>query len=458
MTKNTSTPFFTRDPLFYKSFFKMMLVVAFQNLVAYSVNMLDNIMLGSYSQTALSGAATVNQIFFVVSQLAIAIGNSLVVMSSQYWGKKDTDKIRRATAIAVFYTAAASAIVFILCTVLNSRLLGIFTSDQEIIREGTIYLGILKWTFVFYLFSSLFIAMLRSVEIVRISFVISVISLIINGTINYTLIFGKFGFPEMGIRGAAIGTLVARTVELLIVIFYVAKADKKIRFFGKNPFADFKLKGSMTGEFLKISTPAVISKLAWSISTPVQTALLGYLSADAIAANSVATTFFQYLKVTVVAIASSSAVMIGKSIGEGNEEKVKAEARTLSVIDLCVGCLLGFLLFMFRGQLLSYYNLTEQAKIYADHFIIIMSLVMVTMSYQMPVSTGILEGGGDVKFHMYLNIISVWVIVIPLSFLAVFVWNLPAEWIVIIVQSDQIFKCLPIFIRFRSYKWIHKIS
>lgn len=173
------------------------------------------------------------------------------------------------------------------------QLIGLFTTSSEIIKEGQAYLGILKWTFVLFLISNLLISMLKR-GTVRISFIISVVSLLANGGINYTLIFGHFGFPEMGIRGAAIGTLIARSLEFLIVLFYVIKADKKVQIFRGNVFREiFSTENKkLWTEFIRVSSPVILSNMLWSISVPMQTAILGHLSADAIAANSVVTTFF----------------------------------------------------------------------------------------------------------------------------------------------------------------------
>lgn len=457
---NTKENFFIKDRSFYKTLAILILTVAGQNLIAYSVNMLDNIMLGSYSQAALSGAATVNQIFFMVQQTALSIGSALVTVASQYWGKKQMDPIRRITWIAMKFNLLAAVVALILCAAVPMQLLSLFTTSSEIIQQGAEYLKILKWSFVFFMISNLFISMLRSVEIVRIALVTSIVSLIVNGGINYTLIFGKFGFPEMGIRGAAIGTLIARAVELGIVLVYVAKIEHRVRF-----FEIFKKSGSERAgnkefrqTFTKVCTPILVSSMIWAISVPMQTAILGHLSDDAIAANSVATTFFQYLKVIVVAMASASAVMIGKSIGEGEKAKVRAAGRTLSVIDVGIGVVLAIILYLLRNPLLSFYQLTDTARVLAEHFMIIMSFVMVAMSYQMPVSVGVLQGSGDANFCMRLNMISIWVIVMPLSFLSAFVWKLPVELVVLAVQSDQFFKGIPIFFRFRSYRWIHELT
>lgn len=138
MINDHQESFFTRDKNFYRTFFRLMLVVALQNLVAYSVNMLDNMMLGSYSQNALSGAATVNQVFFIINQLAIAIGNALIVMSSQYWGKRDTRSIKKLTGISLTFSLLAAAIVFGICAAFPEQLLKIFTTSPEIIEQGQI--------------------------------------------------------------------------------------------------------------------------------------------------------------------------------------------------------------------------------------------------------------------------------------------------------------------------------
>ena len=452
--KTARTTFFTRDKNFYKTFFWLMLVVALQNLVAYSVNMLDNIMLGSYSQNALSGAATVNQIFFIVNQLALSIGNALVAICSQYWGKQETEEIRKLTGAALALSILIAAVVVTACTCMPERLLGIFTTSPEIIAEGKAYLGLLKWTFLLFMISNLLIAMLRSVEVVKISFVISVVSLITNGCINYTLIFGRFGMPEMGIMGAAIGTLVARILELVIVVIYIIK-DKKIELFKQKLLQS---DDSLRKDYMKAAMPIILAQILWGVSVPMQTAILGHLSDDAIAANSVATTFYQYLKVIVIAMTSASAVMMGNGVGRGNMKRIRSDARTLATIDVAVGIVLGIILFALKNPLLSMYQLSGEALRLADHLIVIMSFVMVGMSYQMPVSAGIIQGGGDTKFNMVMSMISTWAIVMPLSFAAAFWWKLPVELFVIVIQSVQVFKGIPAFFRFRSYRWVKKLT
>lgn len=450
------TTFFTKDKTFYKALFSMLIMVALQNLVAYSVNMVDNIMLGRYAEDALSGAATVNQVFFMVQQFALAIGNSLVVIASQYWGEKKTEPIVKLTGIALRLGIVTGIVIIAICGLVPELVLRIFTDDPGIIAQGLEYLAIIKWTFILFLLSQILMCALRSIGTVRISFYISVISLIVNVGINYVLIFGKFGFPEMGIRGAAIGTLVARAVELIVVVVYIIKKETKIKLFTRSLFHVDKV---LRKDYTKVYLPIMCSQVLWGVSVPMQTAILGHISPIAIAANSVATTFYQYLKVIVIAMSSTSAVMIGNAIGRGDMNRVKSDARTLAVIDVLIGLVLGIVLVALRNPLLSVYTeLTPDVTLLAKHMIVIMGVVMVGMSYQMPVSFGIIQGAGDAGFTMKMNLISTWCIVMPLSLMAAFWWKLPVELVVIFIQSDQIFKGLPTFIRMRSYKWVKKLT
>ena len=458
-TSSLKEPFFTHDRSFYAIFFRLMAMVALQNLVAYSVNMADNIMLGRYSQSALSGAATVNQIFFLVQQTTITIGDALVIIASQYWGQMRTAPIRKLTGVALKLSVVCGLLIFAVCALFPDQVLGIFTSDAVIIAEGRAYLRLIKYTFMLFILSHVLMSALRSVEIVNISFIVSVISLITDVSINYTLIFGRFGFPELGVTGAAIGTLTARILELVIVVWYMLFRDDRIRLFSEN---FLKGAGSLASDYRKVAAPVMAAGILWAVSVPMQSAVLGHLpggaASDAIAANSVSSTFYQYLKVVVVAMSSASGVMIGKAIGAGDMKRVRSEARSMSVIDILVGLVLALILLAARGPLLSMYALNERALALAGQFMYVLCFVMIGMSYQMPVSSGIIRGAGDTRFSLALNMISTWGIVMPLTFLSAFVWKWPPAAVVCVIQSDQIFKCLPVFLRFRSYKWIKKLT
>ena len=271
MEQKIKESFFTKDPTFFRTLFPLLITVALQNIVAYSVNMADNIMLGSYSQNALSGAATVNQIFFMVQQITLGIGEGFVVLGAQYWGQGRMQPIRKLTGIALKLGLICGIITILICTFIPHLVISIFTNDPEIIAEGVAYLGIIKYTFLLFIITNVLMAALRCVETVKISFYISIVSLIVNVGINYVLIFGRFGAPELGIRGAAIGTLVARIVELGIVVVYMLKIDKKLKLFSEN-FMRFD--SNLRKDYTKVEIPVMLSQVLWAVSVPFQTAIL----------------------------------------------------------------------------------------------------------------------------------------------------------------------------------------
>lgn len=455
--KSTKKLFFARDNTFYRTLLRLLVVVALQNVLSYSVNVADNLMLGRYSQAALSGAATVNQIQFLVQQITIAIGDAVVMLNAQYWGRQDLSAIRSLTGVGLKVGLVFGMLVLGVTTLFPRQLLWLFTTDEEIIAAGLEYLGLLKYTYVFYVMTTIMLAALRSVEVVQIAFGISAMSLIVNVGINYTLIFGNFGFPEMGVRGAAVGTLTARILEFCVVLVYILRVDKKLRLFTDNPF---RRNRQLFRDYRRVAVPVVLTNLLWSLATPIQTGILGHLSADAIAANSVATTMFQYLKVITVSEASATSVVVGKMVGAGTVEKhgLQPYVHALQAIFLVIGFLLGGVLLLIRGPLLSFYALSPSAMTLAGQLLLLMVLIFVGMAYQMPASVGIVRGGGETKFNMRLNLISTWAIVMPLSFAAAFWWKLPVFWVVFCLNCDQIFKCIPVAIYTNQYRWVHQLT
>ena len=361
---------FTRDRNFYRTLFHLMIIVVFQNIIAYSINMADNLMLGMYSQSSLSGAATVNQIQFFTTTNDTCdrgyIGDHCFPILGTEKDETNSNIYRDCVGNRInpwtdcIYTDH----------IVSKRNFNAIYKKESYIIQGMDYLSLIRFTYPLFVLSTILMAALRSVETVSIALKISILSLIVDVSINYTLIFGKFGFPEMGTKGAAVGTLVARILELVIVVIYLIFADHKLKLFCKD-FLHFTKEAF--SRFFKILWPSFLSNTLWALATPIQTGILGRLSADAIAANSVSTTMFQYLKVITIGEASASAVLIGTTIGENRgTTKVKEYSKTLQVIYLIIGSVLGISLFFLRIPLLSLYDLTQKCisngRPDSDHF------------------------------------------------------------------------------------------
>lgn len=447
---------FTKDRNFYRSFAVLCLTLMLEQAVILSVNLADNIMLGRYSESALSGVAAVNQIQFVLQQIVFGVSSGMIVLGSQYWGQKRTGEIRMLSSIAMRAALGVAIALFIAVSLFPEQTLRLFTRDAAIVAEGVAYLKIIRFTYLFFAASSILLGTMRVVESVQIALRVSLLSLVLNCSINYVLIYGRFGAPEMGVRGAAIGTLAARIVELFVFAWYVFVRDRRV---SMQPSDFFSADREMARDFFRVASPVILTQTLWGLANALQTVILGHMSDVAIAAQSISSNVFLLLKVASVGASSAAAILIGKAIGEGKDLSVLKEyTRTLQALFVVIGLVLGAALMIIRVPLLRVYNISDETRALANAYMIIQSVVLVTMSYQMPTNGGIIRGGGDTRFVMILDLISIWGIVLPFSCLAAFVWRLSPIIVIILLNSDQVFKCVPAFIRVNSYKWIKRLT
>lgn len=436
-------------------FFSMYVLLVLQNVISLSVNLADNIMLGAYSETALSGVAAVNQIQFIYQQLLNAAGDGMVIFCSQYWGKKQFAPMKKIAAIAMRTALTIAVLLFAAVSLFPHQMVGLFTTDQAIVAEGVRYLSIIRFTYLFFAVTVILLATLRSVEIVKIAFYLSLSTLLINCGINYVLIYGRFGAPRMGAAGAAVGTLCARIVECVIVLFFVLKKESTLKIRLKDYLHTDPV---LRKDYFKISLPMFAIQGLWGLNTAMQTGILGHMTARAIAANSAASNLFLMVKSAAVGASSTASVIIGKAIGEGDLNVVKQYAKRLQKMFVVIGICSGVLLFFLRTPVLSLYDLTSETRELANQFLIILSVICMTMSYQMPTNTGIIRGGGSSSFVVKMDIISIWCIVIPLSLFMAFVVKASPAVVVCCLNADQVFKCVPAFIKANYGNWIRKLT
>lgn len=446
---------FTEDKVFYKKFFSLYVILVLQNVVTLSVNLADNMMLGAYSEISLSGVAAVNQIQFVYQQLLVALGEGLVIFCSQYWGRRQTAPMKKMAAMAMHAGLVIGILLFGIVTVFPHQAMTIFTTDEAIIGEGIKYLQIIRFTYLFFAVTQILLATLRSVEIVRIAFYLSVMTFCVNCGINFVLIYGRFGAPEMGTAGAAIGTLAARILECTVLILFIAKKEKHLKLRLRDYF---QFDRTLFFDYFKITAPMLLVQGLWGVNTAMQTVILGHMTAAAIAANSVASTVFLMVKSMAVGAASAASVLIGNTIGTGDIARVKHYSRVMQRLFVGIGIFSGIALFLIRIPILSLYNLTPDTKSMANTFLIILSVVIVGMSYQMPTNSGIIRGGGNVMFVVKMDLISIWLIVMPLSFFMAFVVKASPAVVVCCLNADQIFKCVPAYLESHYGNWIRKLT
>lgn len=446
-----------KEKTFYKSFMVLALSLALQNLLTYGVNMMDTVMLGRYSQNAMGGVSLCNQVQYLLQMLVVGAGEGAVVLGSQYWGKGNLKPIPHIIGVALRFGGSLAVLLFCVVAFFPTQLLSLLSNDSAVIAEGQKYFQIICFTYIIFTVTNILVASLRSIGIVKIGYVISGSTLIINVCLNYCLIYGNLGFPELGVRGAAIATLVSRCVELLIVIYYLKYKENQLNL---TLTKLLRIDTSYMRDYTRVSSPVLINQALWGVAQMVQTGILGHLGGDVTAANAIAVQVFQVLSVVAYGAASASGIVVGRTIGEGNELRLRPLVHTLQVLFLTIGICSGLLIFILREPILMVFGgtLTDRAYELSMQFMLVLSITTVGTSYQMACDNGIIRGGGDTSFSAKMNLISMWFIIVPLSAMAAFWWKCAPVVVFFLLKWDQLYKTIPVVIRLRSWKWVKKVT
>lgn len=445
-----------RDKKFYKNLFLLALPIALQNIITYMVTLADNIMVGSLGETALSGVYMANQVMSFIQMLVIGLGTSCSVLATQYWGKRDTKSIQQIVAIALRFALGIGLVAFTVVFCIPEKVLSIYTNEQDVIAEGVKYIRIICFTYIFFCITNVLIAAMRCVETVKIGMIVSASTLVINVGLNWILIFGKLGAPALGIRGAAIATLSARVVETIIMVVYVTRIDKKLKFKWAELLRNNKV---LLKDYIKYGLPIIAGDIIWGLNMSAQGAIIGRLGETAIASVSMSNTIWQIASVAVYGCANATAIIIGKTVGSGDYEKVKDYSKTLQFIFLGLGLISGGLLFLLKDLVLQIYgDMSPETIKMATQMLTVLSVTLVGTAYQMSCLTGIVRAGGATHFVFVNDTIHVWCIVIPSALIAAFVFH-AEPWVVFAcLKCDQILKCAVAVVKVNRYKWIKQLT
>ena len=439
---------------FYKSLFTLVIPIAIQNLITSAVNSVDVFMLGFVGQNELSAVSLANQVQFLISGLFFGITSGIVMMCSQYWGKKDTDTIQKIMGIA-FNISLIICMVFATVSFFFPRaIMLIYTNDLTLVELGIDYLRIISISYILLAFTEVYLSVLRSIERPHISTIISCIALFTNVILNAVFIFGLFGAPKLGIIGVAVATIIARFLQLILCLWdlYHNKVFKfNIQFI-------FKWDKLLFLDYLKYSIPALLNDIAWTFAFSTYSIIMGHLNADVVAANSVVSTVRNLCSVLCFGIAAGGTVLIGKTIGENKLEEAKKDADRLLKASLISGILTGVILLLIKPIVFKCFILTDRAYEYLSFMLLINSYYIVGQVFNTVTIAGIFRAGGDSRFGLICDTINMWLVSVPLGFLAAFVLKLPPMGVYFVLCLDEFWK-LPVVIKhYKSYKWLKNIT
>ena len=430
--------------------------IAVQSLLGFIVNLLDTLMLGQLGEVPLSASSLANQVFFVVTMVVNGIGSGAGVLISQYWGRKDMTSIRKiltytyATAFA-FAAAAALAAVF-----LPGPVMRMFTKDEAVIEVGVSYLRIVGWSYLFFTMTAATTCVLRAVHTVRIAMVLSAVALCINGGINYILIFGKFGAPQMGVEGAAVGTLCARAAECILLVMYLVKCEKKLGIIGhfrRLIHGEEEKSPSLTGQYFRTSIPVIVNELFWALGESVVSMVLGRMGTEVVSANAIYANISQLSGVVVTGVVSAACVIVGNVIGAGDFKSLRMLKKQSQGVSVAVGIFAGVVMLACMFVVPNLYNVSEATRDYARQIMLFGSVVELCRAIQTMNMMGILRGAGDVNFAMLNDLLFLWLFTIPLGMMAGLVWKWPVPTVYVALKLDQFLKIITSEARMHGNRW-----
>lgn len=447
---------FVKDSAFYKRAAVIAIPISLQSVITIGVNLADTVMVGALGENTLSATALANQFVNIFHICCMGIGMGASVLTARFWGMKDIQSLKKTITLMLRLCIGLATIVFMLPTIFAPEfLMKIYTRDAAVIAKGVLYY---KWMIPCYLLQGLSLTctiVLRSVGQVKIPLYSSIGAFFVNIFFNYVFIFGKLGFPEMGIEGAGIGTLIARFFEFAFICGYFFIIDKKICYRIK----DITMKcRDLLHDYITISLPVFVSDTLLALGNSAVAMVMGEIGKQFVSANSITVVTQQLSTVLIQGICHAGCIMTGHTLGEGDKEKAQEQAWTFFSLGVVIGAVAGGIILVISKPVIGMYNITEETRMIAQQLMNSIALIVVFQAVNSILTKGVLRGGGDTKFLMVADILFLWIVSVPFGALAGLVWHLDAFWIYFLLKVDQVIKAVWCVFRLKSGKWIKVIS
>ena len=443
------------DKTFLLTLVTLMVPMILQNLLTLGTQMMDSIMLGQLGQNELSASSLANQPFFIFNLLIFGMASGSSVLNAQFWGKRDIRSIKIIISICLKVAFTASILLAAVVMLFPRAVMAVYTNDQAVIELGAQYLQVIGWCYIFHGIASTLLTSIRSVGIVRVAVVDSVFALVCNTSLNYILIFGKLGFPALGVRGAAIATVITRIGEVAIVLTYLLFIDKKLKFRPRD-LAAFEM--GLLKNYLKNGLPVAFNEVFWSIGVSIQSMILGRLGADAVSASQMSSIVQQFATVFIFGVANAAAIIIGNDIGAGRMEEAKSRIRAFRWIAVWVGLFAAGVILVLSRPVVGFYNVPEETKELALQMLRMLSVIVLFVSQTGIGVVGLLRGGGDPRFGVFVDLCGLWLFAVPAALLAAFVFHAPVLAVYLCSKLDEPVKLVMLTWRMRNDRWIKDVT
>ena len=445
---------FIKDRPFMREMLTIAVPISLQQLINASLNLIDVLMVGQLGETSIAGIGLSNQLFFVFILLLFGLTSGMSIFTAQFWGKREIEPIRKVLGMSIL-TASFIAVIFtVAATVFTRSVLGLFTNDTNVIEIGSQYLGIVGFSYIAVALATAYIAALRSIQLVKITVIASVAALLFKTTLGYSLIFGHFGLPALGVRGAAIGTASGWTLELILLLIFIYTQKTPL---AANPLTFFTFEFSFFQRVLRTTLPAVANELFWSVGIATYNGIYAHIGTEAIAAINVNATIEELGFVVFMGLGNACAVMVGNRIGAGKKDEAHEIVRRLILLSVISAWLVGLAVFIVRDVVIGWYNLSPAGIHNVRMLMLVMVCVLWIRMFNFITFIGALRAGGDTLFALVMEICSIWLIGVPAAYIGAFILDLPVYIVYLMVGLEELAKAFVSFWRYRSRKWIHDV-
>ena len=440
---------------FFKIVFGLAFPIALQNLINTAVTTADVVMLGKVGETALSSGSLAGQAQFVMSLMIFGMTSGASVLTAQYWGKKEIQTIEKVFSMTLCLALSAGVLFFIASEFFPEQIMHIFSSETDVIEGGASYLRIVAFSYPMSAFCTGYLYLMRSIERAKIGTAVFACSLAANVLMNAVFIFGLLGMPVLGVRGAALATLLSRCLEFALVVFYMWKINRQVRI-RRTYF--FRWDGLLLRDFLVLSIPVVLNETLWGAGMSANAAILGQLGSPAAAANSVVRVIRELVMVMSVGLSAATSVLVGKAIGEKRLTMAETYARRMVILSIGVTCCASLAMFSLRHVIAGALTLGPEAKDYLLFMLVVLAVYSLCQSVSCPVIVGVLRAGGDTRFGLILEGCALWVGSILMGWIGAFVLHLPVKGVFVLLMLDEFIKLPFAAWRYRSKVWLRDVT
>lgn len=429
--------------------------IAIQYLMSSLVTASDAFMLGFLDQDSLSASSLAGQVAFVFSLFYGAFVFGLNVLAAQYWGKGDEKKTSAVLAITMRYSIIVGLVFTLAALVIPETIMLVFTKDPALIRLGGKYLRTVAVSYLLTSYTQTYFAMMKVCDRATLSSMIGSIAVVVNIILNAIFIFGLGPAPKMGIEGAALATLLARVLETVLVIIAVCRKqcmplDLKVMLHTDDR--------ELVRDYWEYTVPLLINQIGWGGGVTMYSVIMGHLGTDATAANSIASIVRTMIASLCWGIASGVGIIIGGMLGRNEYDKAKVAGGSFVRFSIWIGIGSGIVILALTPLVLHFIVLKPQAQYYLKYMMLMASYYIIGNSLNSVIISGIFPSGGDTKFGMICDAVTLWAVVVPLGMLAAFVFKLPVLVVAFILTLDEFVKIPAVYIHYKKYLWIKNIT